>query len=176
MDPLWLMNFTQSYQNEPQLEALPFYPWQIFMILMYSITAFVSLGSNILTIVTLLRSEQVSSELWKFLLNLSISDITMATFCIPFTYTNYMLGRWIFPTFLCPIIPFFQITSVSVSVWTLTIIGIDRSVLTFYLSLSKFFKRKIRLFFFLSLRLKNFSEDFHNECSFAYSKYFHYEQ
>ncbi|KPM07725.1 7 transmembrane receptor (rhodopsin family)-like protein 10 [Sarcoptes scabiei] len=50
----------------------------------------------------------------------------MATFCIPFTYTNYMLGRWIFPTFLCPIIPFFQITSVSVSVWTLTIIGIDR--------------------------------------------------
>lgn len=124
MDPIWLMN--QTYYSEPQLEALPFYPWQIIMIIVYSTTAIISCGSNMLTIIILLRGEQVSTELWKFLLNLSISDITMATFCIPFTYTNYMLGRWIFPRFLCPIIPFLQITSVSVSIWTLTIIGIDR--------------------------------------------------
>ncbi|XP_075589998.1 galanin receptor type 1 isoform X3 [Dermatophagoides farinae] len=126
MDPIKLMNSSHTYYNEPQLEALPFYPWQIILIMIYSTTAFISLGSNALTIIILLRNEQVSTELWKFLLNLSISDITMALFCIPFTYTNYMLGRWIFPHFLCPIIPFFQVTAVSVSIWTLTIIGIDR--------------------------------------------------
>lgn len=129
MDPIKLMNSSNQFYNEPpQLEALSFYPWQILLILIYSLTAFISLGSNALTILILLRSEQVSTELWKFLLNLSISDITMALFCIPFTYTNYMLGRWIFPRFLCPIIPFFQVTAVSVSIWTLTIIGIDRYV------------------------------------------------
>lgn len=133
MDPIKLMNSSHTYYNEPQLEALPFYPWQIILIMIYSTTAFISLGSNALTIIILLRNEQVSTELWKFLLNLSISDITMALFCIPFTYTNYMLGRWIFPHFLCPIIPFFQVTAVSVSIWTLTIIGIDRYVCVYWL-------------------------------------------
>ena len=52
----------------------------------------------------------------------------MATFCIPFTYTNYMLGKWVFPLFLCPIIGFVQTTSVTVSIWTLVAIGIDRYV------------------------------------------------
>lgn len=136
MDPIWYMNksittnanITQEdqYNNIPNLEALEFYPWQIILISIYSTTAFISLSSNVLTIVILLRGKHVSTELWKFLLNLSIADIVMATFCIPFTYTNYMLGKWIFPHFLCPIIPFLQTTSVSVSIWTLTVIGIDR--------------------------------------------------
>lgn len=145
MDPIWYMHENASSHLEdylfadnltrfreqisyttPSLEALDFYPWQILLIVIYSTTAFISLGSNVLTIVILLRGEHVSTELWKFLLNLSISDITMAIFCIPFTYTNYMLGRWIFPHFLCPIITFVQITSVSVSIWTLTAIGVDR--------------------------------------------------
>lgn len=115
----------------PLLDALEFWPWQVLLICIYSATAFISLGSNIITIIVLLKGDRISSELWKFLINLSFSDITMSLFSIPFTYTNYMLNRWIFPTPLCPIVNFMQLCSVFVSVWTLTIIGIDRWVSIF---------------------------------------------
>lgn len=131
MDPIWLSenavnNSTNvTSDNLPTLEALSF-PWQVFLITLYSTTAFFSLASNIITIIVLCKGERLSSELWKFLLNLSISDILMAIFSIPFTYTVFMLGRWIFPRCLCPFVQFAQLCSVFVSVYTLTAIGIDR--------------------------------------------------
>jgi hypothetical protein len=112
----------------PPLDALELWPWQVIIISLYSITAFVSLGSNLVTIIVLLKGDRISSELCKFLVNLSVSDIAMSIFSIPFTYTGFMLGRWIFPLQLCPIVNFAQLCSVFVSVWTLTIIGIDRWV------------------------------------------------
>jgi hypothetical protein len=134
MDPIWYINnnislnsSTNNTRSElPSLEALDFWPYQVILIVLYSTTAFISLGFNIITIIVLLKGERISSELWKFLINLSISDITMATFSIPFTYTGFMLGRWIFPPKLCPFVQFAQLCSVFVSVWTLTAIGFDR--------------------------------------------------
>ena len=112
----------------PAQDARAFWPWQVTIISLYSTTAFVSLGSNLITIIVLLKGDRISSELWKFLINLCISDIAMSIFSIPFTYTNFMFGRWLFPPQLCPVVNFAQLCSVFVSVWTLTIIGIDRSV------------------------------------------------
>jgi hypothetical protein len=134
MDPIWYINNNISLKSStnntrselPSLEALDFWPYQVILIILYSTTAFISLGFNIITIIVLLKGDRISSELWKFLINLSISDITMATFSIPFTYTGFMLGRWIFPPQLCPFVQFAQLCSVFVSVWTLTAIGIDR--------------------------------------------------
>jgi hypothetical protein len=134
MDPIWYNNnnisFNATNNNTrsqlPPLEALEFWPYQVILIILYSTTAFISLGFNIITIIVLLKGDRMSSELWKFLINLSISDIIMATFSIPFTYTTYMLGRWIFPPELCPFVQFAQLCSVFVSVWTLTAIGFDR--------------------------------------------------
>ena len=68
-----LLNFTEQQFSLPSLEALDFYPWQIILIVIYSATAFISLSSNLLTIAILLRGDQVSTELWKFLLNLSFA-------------------------------------------------------------------------------------------------------
>jgi hypothetical protein len=118
-------NLTVS-ENLPPLDALELWPWQVIIISLYSATAFISLGSNLVTIIVLLKGDRISSELWKYLINLSVSDIAMSIFSIPFTYTGFMLGRWIFPPQLCPIVNFAQLCSVFVSVWTLTIIGIDR--------------------------------------------------
>ncbi|KAH8033193.1 hypothetical protein HPB51_008131 [Rhipicephalus microplus] len=61
-----------------------------------------------------------------FLVNLALSDIAMAVFSIPFTYTDFMLGRWIFEPLFCPVVLFMQHVSVIVSVYTLTAIGVDR--------------------------------------------------
>ena len=79
------------------------------------------------------RERSIPSMLWMWLWNLSLSDILMSTSCIPTKYLNVMLQRWIFPILLCPIVNFAQLTSVAVSVWTLTAIGIDRSVRFHYI-------------------------------------------
>jgi hypothetical protein len=62
----------------------------------------------------------------KFLINLAVSDILFGVFCVPFTYTDVLLGRWIFPLWLCPTAQFVQILSVFVTSFTLTIISIER--------------------------------------------------
>ncbi|XP_037777007.1 RYamide receptor-like [Penaeus monodon] len=61
-----------------------------------------------------------------YLINLAVSDITMATFCIPFSYTSFMFHRWIFAPEFCRIVAFMQHVSVTCSVYTLVAIGVDR--------------------------------------------------
>ncbi|CAG2172960.1 unnamed protein product [Oppiella nova] len=110
----------------PLLDALEFWPYQVILIILYSTTAFVSLAFNLVTIVVLSKGGRISTEIWQYLINLSVSDISMSIFSIPFTYTGFMLNRWIFPTQLCPVVNFAQLCAVFVSTWTLTVIGIDR--------------------------------------------------
>lgn len=110
----------------PLLEALEFWPYQVILIVLYSTTAFISLASNLITITVLIKGGRISTEIWQYLINLSVSDISMSIFSIPFTYTGFMLNRWIFPTQLCPVVNFAQTCAVFVSNWTLTVIGIDR--------------------------------------------------
>ena len=123
MDPIWLANITST--NLADLNLLG-NKWQILLIVLYSTTAVISFISNIITIIVLVKGERLSSELWKYLINLSVADITMALFCMPFTYTMFMLGHWAFPVWFCPVVQSLQVLSVLISVYTLTIIGIDR--------------------------------------------------
>ncbi|KAL1422657.1 hypothetical protein MTO96_030340 [Rhipicephalus appendiculatus] len=99
---------------------------QAFLIALYSLTALLALGGNVMVIVVLLLGRRSSRELRLFLVNLALSDIAMAVFSIPFTYTDFMLGRWIFEPLFCPVVLFMQHVSVIVSVYTLTAIGVDR--------------------------------------------------
>lgn len=99
---------------------------QIALTILYSLTAFLALFGNIIVIVVLTFGKRSSRELRLFLTNLAVSDLTMALFSIPFTYTDFMLGRWIFAPQFCPVVHMAQLSSVFASVYTLTAIGIDR--------------------------------------------------
>lgn len=121
MDPA-----AMSSQNNTYDLVLLDYKWQATLVILYSSTAVVSFASNVLAIFILLSRDRLTSELWKYLVNLSIADIFMALFSIPFSYTAFMLGQWIFPNWMCPFVLFAQHCSVIVSVYTLTVIGFDR--------------------------------------------------
>jgi hypothetical protein len=118
-------NNDTSGRLESELDLLD-QKWQILLIVLYSLTAALSLIGNTIAIWVLMAGKRSSRELRMFLVNLSLSDITMALFSIPFTYTDFMLGRWIFLPQFCPVVQFMQLASVFVSVYTLTAIGIDR--------------------------------------------------
>lgn len=84
-----------SITDYPPMQALGV-ELQAFLITLYSFTALLALGGNVMVIVVLVLGKRSSRELRLFLVNLALSDITMAVFSIPFTYTDFMLGRWIF--------------------------------------------------------------------------------
>ncbi|KAF7488833.1 Neuromedin-K receptor [Sarcoptes scabiei] len=121
MDSMYLASFNKTYD----LELLD-RRWQISLIALYSATAIFSLLANIFAVIILLSINRSTSEIWKYLINLSVSDILMSMFSIPFTYTSFMLGQWIFPLWLCPIVQSVQLCSVLVSIYTLALIGFDR--------------------------------------------------
>ena len=139
MDPLWVektfeltLNSTNksihNYTKQPSLESLeafrPSIQWAL--IILYSLTALISFCSHVTVILVLYYGKKSSRELKKFLINLSLSDVCMSLCSIPFTYTDFMLGHWIFHPFLCPLASFATITALCVSVYTLIVIGIDR--------------------------------------------------
>nr|XP_018911135.1 PREDICTED: neuropeptide Y receptor-like isoform X1 [Bemisia tabaci]XP_018911136.1 PREDICTED: neuropeptide Y receptor-like isoform X1 [Bemisia tabaci] len=109
----------------PSLEVLE-PEFQVALILIYSLTATLSLTGNLTVVMILGFGKRSSGDLRLFLINLAVSDVTMAIFSIPFTYTMFLLGRWVFTPWFCPIVLGMQHVSVFVSVYTLTAIGIDR--------------------------------------------------
>lgn len=65
-------------------------------------------------------------NLKSFLINLAWSDLAMSLFSIPFTYTDFLLGRWIFHSTLCRLASTINVVAITVSVTTMVLIGLDR--------------------------------------------------
>lgn len=99
---------------------------QVVLITIYSFAAVLSLTGNSLVIFVTLTGNRSKTGLGRYLINLAFSDLFMALFCIPISFTKAMLGHWIFGSALCPLAMFIQVASVAVSIFTNTAIGIDR--------------------------------------------------
>ncbi|XP_070543863.1 neuromedin-K receptor-like [Ptychodera flava] len=112
-----------DYEDDEKM-ALPF-EWITALTCAFGVNIALSIVGNIGVIVVLLfgRSKTVLNRL---LMNLALADLTMAIFCMPFTFPTIMYGRWIFSANMCPTVLFLQHVSVFVSVYTLTAIGVDR--------------------------------------------------
>jgi hypothetical protein len=108
-----------------RLEALDI-GWQIFFIILYSLVSILALCENLLVIFVQLFSNGFEPVLRKCLINLAIADICVGVLSVPFSYTYFMLGRWIFPLFMCPLSQFAILISVFVTVYTLTLISYER--------------------------------------------------
>lgn len=84
MDPVYMSSFNGTYDL-----VLLDREWQISLVILFSFTAVLSLVSNVLAIYILLNQDCFTmSELWKYLINLSIADILMALVCIPVRLPN----------------------------------------------------------------------------------------
>ncbi len=121
-----LLNESFIIDHQFSLELFDFWPYQVLMIILFSMIAILSLGSNIVTIIVLMKSNHFSSKLSPFLINLSAADIAKSMFTIPFAYTAVMLGRWVLPLYMCPVVYFVESLTQFVFVWILTAISIDR--------------------------------------------------
>ncbi|KAK2186244.1 hypothetical protein NP493_209g03048 [Ridgeia piscesae] len=105
---------------------------QVVLIVLYTLTAVVSMAGNSMVILVFTLGRRSRSDLRGFLINLACADLIMTLFCMPFTFTMTMLNNWIFSAPMCPVVLYMQTVSVTASVCTNMAIGIDRFWVVMY--------------------------------------------
>ncbi|CAB3382684.1 Hypothetical predicted protein [Cloeon dipterum] len=93
---------------------------------LYSLIFLLAVVGNVLVILTLVQNQRMRTITNVFLLNLAVSDLLLGVFCMPFTLIGALLRDFVFGELMCKLIPYSQAVSVSVSVWTLVAISVER--------------------------------------------------
>ncbi|XP_033218303.1 octopamine receptor-like [Belonocnema kinseyi] len=93
---------------------------------LYATIFLLSVVGNSLVLITLARNKRMRTVTNVYLLNLAMSDLLLGVFCMPFTLLGQMLKNFVFGNAMCKLIPYFQAVSVSVGVWTLVAISLER--------------------------------------------------
>lgn len=102
------------------------YSYEILILFIYGIMIIFSFFTNAIAILIFSVGRRSRSELSPFLLNLSISNIIMTVYCIPFTITSLIFQRWLYAPALCTILDSLKTFSVSGVLLTLIAIAVDR--------------------------------------------------
>ncbi|CAF4379085.1 unnamed protein product, partial [Adineta steineri] len=89
------------------------YTYEVIILLIYGIIIIFSFFTNSIAIIIFLIGRRSRSELSPFLLNLSVFNIIMTVYCIPFTITSVIFQRWIYAGELCIVLDAFKTFSVS---------------------------------------------------------------
>lgn len=98
----------------------------------YTIIFVVGIFGNALVCYAVIRNRAMQTVTNLFITNLALSDILLCIFAVPFTPLYTFLGRWVFGSLLCHIMPYAQGCSVYISTLTLTSIAIDRFFVIIY--------------------------------------------
>ncbi|KAG8307118.1 hypothetical protein J6590_031516 [Homalodisca vitripennis] len=93
---------------------------------MYVVIFLLAVVGNALVVVTLVQNKRMRTVTNVYLLNLAVSDLLLGVFCMPFTLVGQVLRNFVFGGTMCKLIPYFQAVSVSVGVWTLVAISLER--------------------------------------------------
>lgn len=97
-----------------------------FLIMAYSAMLAVGLLGNTCLVVVILRQKEMRNVTNIFIANLSCSDILMCIFCLPATIIYTLMDRWILGEALCKVSPFIQCSSITVSIFTMVLIALER--------------------------------------------------
>jgi len=78
------------------------------LVAVYSVIFVLAVVGNILVILTLVQNTRMRTVTNVFLLNLAISDLLLAVFCMPFTLIPILIKNFIFGPFICVSIRYAQ--------------------------------------------------------------------
>uniref|UniRef100_A0A8C4X0U1 Prolactin releasing hormone 2 receptor n=1 Tax=Eptatretus burgeri TaxID=7764 RepID=A0A8C4X0U1_EPTBU len=136
---------TQSWQRVDDFDTLlqdtseQFWGLQLihtvkpFIVLWYTIVVVVGIMGNLLLIIVICRVKKMHNVTNLLIGNLAVSDLLMCATCVPLTLAYIFNPRgWVFGRFTCYFVFFMQPVSVYVSIFTLTIIAVDRFIVAMY--------------------------------------------
>ncbi|XP_055064861.1 neuropeptide Y receptor Y8a [Misgurnus anguillicaudatus] len=96
------------------------------LIVAYSTVIAVGLVGNACLVYIISRQKEMRNVTNILIANLSCSDILMCVVCLPVTVIYTLMDRWIFGEMLCKVTPFVQCMSVTVSIFSLVLIALER--------------------------------------------------
>ncbi|CAN9513499.1 unnamed protein product [Ophioblennius macclurei] len=97
-----------------------------FLIMAYSTVMAVGLIGNSCLVFVITRHKEMQNVTNIFIVNLSCSDVLMGVICLPVTIIYTLMDRWILGDALCKLTPFVQCMSVTVSIFSLVLIAMER--------------------------------------------------
>ncbi|XP_029366631.1 neuropeptide Y receptor Y8b isoform X1 [Echeneis naucrates] len=97
-----------------------------FLIVAYSAIMAVGLIGNSCLVYVIMRYKEMRNVTNIFIVNLSCSDILMCIVCLPVTIIYTLMDHWILGDTLCKLTPFIQCISVTVSIFSLVLIAMER--------------------------------------------------
>lgn len=92
----------------------------------YGVIITVGLVGNVTLMKTCLTVKSMRTVPNLFLSSLALGDLLLLVTCAPVDASRYLVDEWLFGRIGCKLIPFIQLTSVGVSVFTLTALSADR--------------------------------------------------
>lgn len=104
-----------------------------FFLLFYTAVVVVGVLGNFLLVYVICRVKKMHNVTNLLIGNLAFSDLLMCAMCVPLTLAYVFDVRgWVFGSFMCYFVFLMQPVSVYVSVFTLTVIAVDRYIVTVY--------------------------------------------
>ncbi|XP_028331158.1 gastrin-releasing peptide receptor [Gouania willdenowi] len=92
----------------------------------YAVISVLGLIGNITLIKTFCSAKSTRNVPNLFMSSLALGDVLLLVTCAPVDASRYLSEVWLFGRVGCKVIPFIQLTSVGVSVFTLTALSADR--------------------------------------------------
>ncbi|XP_069487466.1 neuropeptide Y receptor type 1 [Ambystoma mexicanum] len=94
--------------------------------LIYGAVIILGLSGNLALIIIILKQKEMRNVTNILIVNLSFSDLLVTIMCLPFTLVYTLMDHWIFGEAMCKMNQFVQCISVTVSVFSLVLIAIER--------------------------------------------------
>ncbi|XP_066305151.1 neuropeptide FF receptor 2-like [Branchiostoma lanceolatum] len=96
------------------------------IILAYALVFLLCVVGNVVVCAVVIKTPRLRTVTNYFILNLAVSDLLVAIFCMPFTLVEHILNDYQFGDVMCRVNPTIQGISVAASVYTMTAIAYDR--------------------------------------------------
>lgn len=95
---------------------------------LYGSISLIAVTGNALVIFIIVKNRRMHTVTNIFIANLAVADVIIGMFSIPFQFQSALLQRWVLANFMCSLAPMVQVISVNVSIFTLTVIAVDRYI------------------------------------------------
>ncbi|XP_004836249.1 neuropeptide Y receptor type 6 [Heterocephalus glaber] len=99
----------------------------LLLLIAYTVVLVVGLCGNLSLIIIIFKKQREAQNVTSILIaKLSFSDILVCVMCIPFTVIYILMDHWIFGDTMCKLTSYMQSVSISVSIFSLVLIAIER--------------------------------------------------
>lgn len=124
---VWALNVSRVFLDSAvEQHRYNIWPPGIGIAAVYGVIIIVGLVGNVTLMKTCLLVKSMRTVPNLFLSSLALGDLLLLVTCAPVDASRYLVDEWLFGRVGCKMIPFIQLTSVGVSVFTLTALSADR--------------------------------------------------